>query len=65
MRTTGGRTIESSETEFSLVTASKAVAVELNSDYYMPNNPAAVYSTINETNESISGTCRFSPRTNV
>ena len=51
MRTTGGRTIESSETEFSLVTASKAVAVELNSDYYMPNNPAAVYSTINETNE--------------
>jgi hypothetical protein len=51
MRTTGGRTIESSETEFSLVTASKAVAVELNSDYYMPNNPGAVYSTINETNE--------------
>ena len=50
MRTTGGRTLEQSETEFSLTTASKAVAVELNADYYM-SNPGAVYSTINETNE--------------
>ena len=50
MRTTGGRTLEQSETEFSLTTASKAVAVELNADYYM-NTPGAVYSTINETNE--------------
>ena len=50
MRTTGGRTIEGSETQFSLTTASKAVAVELNADYYM-NSPGAVYSTINETNE--------------
>ena len=50
MRTTGGRTLEQSDTEFSLTTASKAVAVELNADYYM-SNPGAVYSTINETNE--------------
>ena len=50
VRTTGGRTLEQSETEFSLTTASKQVAVEMNNDHYM-NSPGAVYSTINETNE--------------
>ena len=50
IRTTGGRTLEQSETEFSLTTAAKEVAVELNNDHYM-NSPGAVYSTLNETNE--------------
>jgi hypothetical protein len=50
VRTSGGRTLEQSETEFALTTASKQVAVELNNDHYM-NSPGAVYSTINETNE--------------
>jgi hypothetical protein len=50
IRTTGGRTLEQSETEFSLVTAAKEVDVELNNDHYM-NSPGAVYSSLNETNE--------------
>ena len=50
LRTSGGRTLEQSETEFALTTAAKEVAVELNNDHYM-NSPGAVYSTINETNE--------------
>jgi len=50
IRTSGGRTLEQSETEFSLTTASKQVAVEMNNDHYM-TSPGAVYSTINETNE--------------
>ena len=50
VRTSGGRTLEQSETEFALTTDSKQVAVELNNDHYM-NSPGAVYSTINETNE--------------
>ena len=50
VRTSGGRTLEQSETEFALTTASKQVAVEMNNDHYM-NSPGAVYSTINETNE--------------
>ena len=50
VRTSGGRTLEQSETEFALTTASKEVAVELNNDHYM-NSPGAVYSTLNETNE--------------
>ena len=40
IRTTGGRTLEQSETEFSLTTASKQVAVEINNDHYM-NSPGA------------------------
>jgi len=50
IRTTGGRTIEQSETEFSLTTSAKEVGVELNNDHYM-NSPGAVYSSLNETNE--------------
>jgi len=50
IRTTGGRTLEQSETEFSLTTAAKEVAVELNNDHYM-NSPGVVYSSLNETNE--------------
>ena len=50
IRTTGGRTLEQTETEFALTTASKEVAVEMNNDHYM-NSPGAVYSAINETNE--------------
>ena len=50
VRTSGGRTLEQSETEFALTTASKQVAVEMNNDHYM-NSPGAVYSTLNETNE--------------
>jgi hypothetical protein len=50
IRTTGGRTIEQSETEFSLTTSAKEVDVELNNDHYM-NSPGAVYSSLNETNE--------------
>ena len=50
IRTSGGRTLEQSETEFSLTTAAKQVSVEMNNDHYM-NSPGAVYSTINETNE--------------
>ena len=34
LRATTGKTLEGSETEFSLVTASNQVAVELNEDYY-------------------------------
>ena len=50
IRTTNGRTLEQSENEFSLTSVSKQVAVEMNNDHYM-NNPGAVYSTLNETNE--------------
>ena len=50
LRTTSGRTLESSETEFSLKTVSKQIAVELNEDYYM-TAPQIVASAINETNE--------------
>ena len=50
LRTTTGKTLEGSETEFSLVTASKQVAVDLNEDYYM-TAPRIVASQINETNE--------------
>ena len=35
LRTTSGRTLESSETEFQLKSTSKQLAVELNEDYYM------------------------------
>jgi hypothetical protein len=50
MRTTGGRTIEGSETEYSLSTIPKSLAVALNSDYYM-TKPGMIASQINETNE--------------
>ena len=50
IRTSGGRTLEQSETQFTLTTAAKEVSVELNNDHYM-NSPGAVYSAINETNE--------------
>ena len=50
LRKSGGRTLEQSETEFSLTTASKKVAIELNQDFYL-TSPGAVYSAINETNE--------------
>ena len=49
LRTTSGRTLESSETEFSLKSTSKQIA-ELNEDYYM-TAPQLVASAINETNE--------------
>ena len=42
--------LEGGETEFSLTTASKQIAVELNEDYYM-TAPGIVASAINETNE--------------
>ena len=50
LRTTSGRTLESSETEFSLKSTSKQIAVELNEDYYM-TAPQLVASAINETEE--------------
>ena len=50
MRTTGGRTLESSETEFSLDATSKQKNVTLNDDYHM-TAPGMVASSINETNE--------------
>ncbi len=50
MRSTTGKTLEGTETEFTLTSASKAVAVNLNEDYYM-TAPGMVASTINSTNE--------------
>ena len=50
MRTTGGRTLEASETEFGLNSTSKANNVVLNQDYYM-TSPGMIASSINETNE--------------
>jgi len=50
LRATTGKTLEGSETEFSLTTASDKVAVELNEDYYF-TGPKLVASAINETNE--------------
>jgi len=50
LRKSSGRTLEQSETEFTLTTASKKVGIELNNDFYL-TSPGAVYSSINETNE--------------
>ena len=50
MRTTGGRTLEGSETEYGLDTVAKCKLVTLNDDYYM-TAPGMVASQINETNE--------------
>ena len=57
MRTTGGRTLEGSETEFNLQTVSNAVDVPLNQDRYM-TAPGMIASSINETNE-MSGSKSF------
>ena len=57
MRTTGGRTIGGSETEYELATINKSAAVALNSDYYM-TKPGMIASQINETNE-MSGSKSF------
>ena len=50
IRTTGGRTLEGSETEYSLITSSKSLPVIINDDQYM-TSPGMVASSINETNE--------------
>jgi hypothetical protein len=50
MRNTTGRTLEGSETEYSLAATSKAIAVTFNEDYYM-TAPHLIASAINETNE--------------
>jgi len=50
LRKTGGRTLEQSETEFSLTTVAQQVGVELNNDFYT-TSPGMVCSAINETNE--------------
>jgi hypothetical protein len=50
LRTTGGRTLEGSETEYSLQTAAKEQSVIINQDKYM-TAPGYVASAINETNE--------------
>ena len=54
LRTTTGKTLEGGETEFTLVTTSDQIAVELNEDYYM-TAPRIVASAINETNEMSGG----------
>jgi hypothetical protein len=50
MRTTSGKTLEQSETEFAFSTVSKQTSIDLNNDYYL-TAPAIVASAINETNE--------------
>jgi len=50
MRTTTGKTLEGSETEFALDSTSKKKSIALNQDYYM-TAPGMVASAINETNE--------------
>jgi hypothetical protein len=57
MRTTGGRTLEGSETEYGLDTVAKSKLVSLNADYYM-TAPGVIASQINETNE-MSGSKSF------
>jgi hypothetical protein len=54
IRTTGGRTLESTETEYSLAAIAKKIPVTLNEDYYM-TAPRMVASSINETNEMSGG----------
>jgi len=58
MRNTTGKTLEGTETEFTLATASKALSIVLNEDYYK-TGPGMVASAINETNE-MSGSKSFS-----
>jgi hypothetical protein len=50
MRTTGGRTLEGDETEYSLDVSTKKKPIALNDDYYM-TQPGMIASQINETNE--------------
>ena len=50
LRTTTGRTLEGTESEFSFSTASKQKTVDLNADFYL-TSPAIVASELNETNE--------------
>jgi hypothetical protein len=50
IRTTGGRTLEQSETEFALTASAKQKSAELNTDYTLIA-PSIVASAINETNE--------------
>ena len=58
MRTTGARTLEGGEEEYSLDTAANRTPVVFNNDYYL-TKPAMIASQINETNE-MSGTKSFS-----
>ena len=57
MRKTGGRTLEGTESEYTLDSTSKKTSVTLNQDYYM-TSPGMVASAINETNE-MSGSKSF------
>jgi len=57
IRTTGGRTLEGSETEYSLETEDDRKPVAINSDYYQ-TKPGMIASPINETNE-MSGSKSF------
>ena len=52
MRTTSGRTLEQSETEFALTTASKQRTVDLNTDYYLtaPSIVASALSALSPVN---------------
>jgi hypothetical protein len=50
MRNTTGKTLEGSETEYSLAGTSKAISVTFNEDYYV-TAPHLIASAINETNE--------------
>jgi hypothetical protein len=54
IRTTTGKTLHGSETEFNLTTAANKVAV-VNNDNISWTAPQVIVSEINETNESISG----------
>jgi len=60
IRTTSGRSLEGSETEYSLDAVAKTRFITLNQDYYM-TAPGLVASGINETNE-MSGVKSFAMR---
>jgi hypothetical protein len=57
MRTTGGRTLEGSETEYSLESEDDRKPISLNNDFYQ-TKPGMIASPINETNE-MSGSKSF------
>ena len=57
MRTTGGRTLEGSETEYSLESTDDRKPVAMNNDFYQ-TKPGMIASPINETNE-MSGSKSF------
>jgi hypothetical protein len=50
IRTTGGRTLEGSETQFALLTAAKEENITINADRFQ-TAPGMICSSINETNE--------------